>query len=80
MKIMHSCYDKRLNFNIRKGLAGLSPISTGTKSGYEKLLIRLTHILQLQISKNASKPVVIKNCNVRESNPGLPRGRREFYH
>ena len=21
-----------------------------------------------------------KNCNVRESNPGLPRGRREFYH
>ena len=24
---------------------------------------------------------VLKNhCNVRESNPGLPRGRREFYH
>ena len=24
---------------------------------------------------------VVKNhCNVRESNPGLPRGRREFYH
>ena len=22
----------------------------------------------------------IKICNVRESNPGLPRGRREFYH
>ena len=22
----------------------------------------------------------IKACNVRESNPGLPRGRREFYH
>ena len=21
-----------------------------------------------------------KGCNVRESNPGLPRGRREFYH
>ena len=21
-----------------------------------------------------------KTCNVRESNPGLPRGRREFYH
>ena len=21
-----------------------------------------------------------KDCNVRESNPGLPRGRREFYH
>ena len=23
---------------------------------------------------------MIKECNVRESNPGLPRGRREFYH
>ena len=24
--------------------------------------------------------IVWKICNVRESNPGLPRGRREFYH
>ena len=31
-----------------------------------------------QSGKKVSK--VVKICNVRESNPGLPRGRREFYH
>ena len=34
------------------------------------------------IVENAVKECAekIKACNVRESNPGLPRGRREFYH
>ena len=28
----------------------------------------------------SQESLLIKDCNVRESNPGLPRGRREFYH
>ena len=28
----------------------------------------------------SQESLLIKACNVRESNPGLPRGRREFYH
>ena len=43
-----------------------------------KLLI-LSSLLRFQFEK-IFKVQIFKICNVRESNPGLPRGRREFYH
>ena len=43
-----------------------------------KLLI-LSSLLRFKFEK-ISKVQIFKTCNVRESNPGLPRGRREFYH
>ena len=49
IKIMHSCYCKSLDFNIRIGFTGLKPISAGTKSG--KSVFQLTHICKLSTTQ-----------------------------
>ena len=41
---------------------------------------RTKDILSFLYQENANKKVMKKSCTGRESNPGLPRGRREFYH
>ena len=46
--------------------------------------LKINKTTNKQITVTVSSPSLPKRrkniCNVRESNPGLPRGRREFYH
>ena len=40
----------------------------------------LNESLRVDKSSSGINGQIIKQCTGRESNPGLPRGRREFYH
>ena len=62
--------------------SGIDPFLNWRKIKFSKIfeVHQVTNSHRLKQNKKRKKRKEEKECTGRESNPGLPRGRREFYH